>query len=117
LPAAERLELFGHRPHLRTNHGARDGRDVDLAGIAVGGANRAQKALACSTPTMFFRLLPPQRNLVYSVASTHAPVFGRQVGIDHHHFGAMNNHVGDLQLAQIPTAPEHVAVLLFDLAS
>ena len=71
LAAAERLELFGHRPHLRHKpRRQRDGRDVDLAGIAVGGADRANRSLACSTPTMFSGFSRHSGIPVYSVAST-----------------------------------------------
>ena len=54
---------------------------------------------------------------VYSEASTSLhQLLRRQVGVDGHHLGAVDHHVGDLQLAQIEQAAEHVAVELLHLA-
>ena len=54
---------------------------------------------------------------MYSVAEHLAhQFFRRQIGVDHHHLGAMDHDVGDLQLAQVEQAAEHVAVVLLDPA-
>ena len=64
-----------------------------------------------------FGLVAPQRNpCVFGGQHLAHQILRRQVGIDHHHFGAVNHHVGDLKLAQIQQPAEHVAVVLFDTA-
>ena len=88
-----------------------------LRGIAFGGADRAQQILGVQHADDVFRLLAPQRNAgVFGRQHLAHQILRRQVGVDHHHLGAMNHDVGDLQLAQVEQAAEHVAVLLFDLA-
>src|SRR5882672_2001036 len=80
----------------------RNRRDIDLGGIAVGGTDRAQQILGVQHADDIFRLLTPQRNPgVFGGQHLAHQLFGRQVGVDHHHFGAMNHDVGDLKLAQI----------------
>ena len=118
LAAAEGLELFGNGPHLRHEpRRQRDGRNVDLRRIAVGGADRAQQILGVQHADDIFRLVAPQRDSrVFGRQHLAHQFLRRQVGVDHHHFGAMNHHVGDLQFAQVQQAAEHVAVLLLDLA-
>ena len=81
------------------------------------GADRAQQILGVQHADDVFRLVAPQRNAgVFGRQHLAHQFFRRQVGVDHHHLGAMDHDVGDLQLAQIQQAAEHVAVLLFDLA-
>ena len=101
-----------------TNHGGSAMVETSiLDGIAFGGADRAQQILGVQHADDVFRLLAPQRNArVFGGQHLAHQLLRRQVGVDHHHFGAMNHHVGDLQLAQVQQPAEHVAVLLFDLA-
>ena len=63
------------------------------------------------------RLLAPERNArIFGCKHLAYQFLRRQVGVDHHHLGAMNHHVGNLKLAQVQQTAEHVAILLFDLA-
>ena len=88
-----------------------------LGGIALGSADRAQQILGVQHADDVFRLVAPQGNAgVFGRQHLAHQVLRRQVGVDHHHFGAVDHDVGDLQLAQVQQAAEHVAVLLFDLA-
>ena len=118
LAAAERLELLRYRSHFRYEpRRQRDRRDIDPRWIAFGGAKRAQQILGVQHADDVFRFFAPQRNAcVFRGQHLAHQILRRQVGIDHHHFGAMDHHVGDLKLAQVQQAAEHVAILLFDLA-
>ena len=88
-----------------------------LRGVAVGGPDRAQQILGVQHADDVLRLVAPQRNAgVFGRQHLAHQLLRRQVGVDHHHLGAVDHDVGDLQLAQVEQAAEHVAVLLLDLA-
>ena len=103
LAAAEGFELLGHRAHLRHEpRRQRDGRHIDPRRVAFGGANRAQQILGVEDADDVFRLVAPQGNAgVFGREHLAHQILRRQVGVDHHHLGAMNHHVGNLKLAQV----------------
>ncbi|MGY4423612.1 hypothetical protein ACVWY2_006061 [Bradyrhizobium sp. JR6.1] len=118
LAAAERLQLFGDRAHLRHEPGRqRDRRGIDRRHVAFIGPHRPQQILGVEHADDVLRLLAPQRDAgVFARQHLAHQFLGRQVGIDHGHLGAVDHHVGDLQFAEVQQPAEHVAVLLLDLA-
>ena len=75
------------------------------------------RSLACSTPMMFSGLSRHSGIRVYSVASTsRTSSSGRKIGVEHHHLGAMNHHVGNLQLAKAENVLDVLRLALFHLA-
>ena len=76
-----------------------------LAGVAVGGADRAQQILGVQHADDVLRLVAPQRNPgVFGGQDLAHQLFRRQVGVQRHHRGPMHHHVGDREIAE----PEHV---------
>ena len=91
--------------------------DVDLRGIAVGGPDRPQQILGVQHADDVFRLVAPQRDAgVFGGQHLAHQFLRRQVGIDHHHLGAMDHDVGDCQIAEAEHIVDVLGLAAFDLA-
>ena len=77
-----------------------------------------KRSLACSTPMILSGSLAPDRQARIGRGDDLADQFrrGGRSALSVTHLGAMDHHVGDLQLAQIEHAAEHVAVAARDAA-
>ena len=77
-------------------------------------AERRQQILGVQDADDILRLVLPDRNARVSASfmSSIENLGRRIVGVDHFHLGAMNHDVGDLQIAQIEHAAEHLRVAL-----
>ena len=118
LAAAERLELLrqrtdvGHEPRRQ-----RDRHDVDLGKLAVGVLDRAQQILGMQDADDVLRRVAPERDArVLGLQRRGDDLLRWAVGIDRHHFGAVDHHVGHRQIAQVEQPAQHVAVVLLHAA-
>ena len=125
LAAAERLELL----RQRTDVGHEPGRQRDRLDVDLGRGRRRRcwsarsRSLACRMPTMFSGVPRHSGMRVNSALSTAShDLLRRIVGVDRHHLGAVDHHVGDFELAEpedvldvFGLADLHLAVLGGDL--
>ena len=118
LATSERLELLRQRPHFRHKpRRQRDCADIDLGDVAFRQPDSAQQILGVQHTDDVLRLVTPERDAgVFGGEHLAHQLFCRKVRIDHHHFGAMNHDVGDVEIFQVEQAAEHVAILLLDTA-
>ena len=86
--------------------------------VALGALQRAQQVLGVQDADDVLGLVAPQRD-ARELGLEHCvdDLFGRIVGVDRHHLGAMDHDIGHRQVAQIEQAAHHVAVVLLDAAS
>ena len=91
--------------------------DVDARGVALGGADRAQQILGMQHADDVLRLLAPQRDAgVFGCQHLAHQLVRRQVGIDHHHRGAMDHDVGDGEIAETEDVVDIFRFAAFDAA-
>ena len=88
-----------------------------LRGVAVGGADRAQQILGVQHADDVFRLVAPQRDAgVFGRQHLAHQFVRRQVGVDHHHRGAVDHDVGDREIAEAEDIVDVFGLAAFDLA-
>ncbi len=91
--------------------------DVDARHVALGGADRAQQILGVQHADDVFRLVAPQRNAgVFGGQHLAHQFVRRQVGIDHHHRGAVDHDVGDGEVAEAEDIVNVFGLAAFDPA-
>ena len=98
LAAAERLELLATAARMSgTNHGGRAIATTSILAASPPPAWSARsRSLACRMPTMFSGVPRHSGRRVTGAASTASTIsLGRIVGVDRHHLGAVDHHVGD----------------------
>ena len=118
LAPAERLELLRQRPDVRHEPWRqRDRHDVDLPHVTVGLVERAQQILGVQDADDVLGLFAPQRDArVFGLEHGIDDCLRRIVGIDCHHFGAVNHHIGDFEVAKAEHVLDVFGFALFHLA-